>query len=154
VRIKSALFIFLVASLVSGCISNEQYVYFPDQNKIVEDLGKGRIYVIGPKRAGVRIVPQISDDGESIGNTRIRGYLCWERKPGETTISSRTDNISEVTVTVEAGKAIYILQTVNVGWTRTDNQLHVVSEQEGREALKACRPPFSYVTNADGAARQ
>jgi hypothetical protein len=154
VRIKSALFIFLVASLLSGCIANEQYVYFPDQKKIVEDPGKGRIYVIGPKMAGVRIAPQISDDGESIGNTRIRGYLCWEQKPGETTISGRTDNISEVTVNVEAGKAIYILQTVNVGWETTHNQLHVVSEQEGREALKACRPPFSYVTNADGAATQ
>jgi hypothetical protein len=154
VRIKSVLFIFLIASLWSGCVSNEQYVYFPDQKKIVEDPGKGRIYVIGPKRAGVRIAPQINDDGESIGNTRIRGYLCWERKPGKTTISGRTDNTSEVTVHVEAGKAIYIIQTVNIGWTSTDNQLHVVNEQEGREALKACRPPFSYVTNADGATRQ
>ena len=148
------MFIFLISLLVSGCISNEQYVYFPDQNKIVENPNKGRIYVIGPKLAGVRIAPQISDDGESIGNTSARGFLCWERKPGETTISSRTDNTSEVTVNVEEGKAIYIIQAVSIGWTSTDNQLHVVSEQEGREALKACRPPFSYVTNADGAARQ
>ena len=148
------MFIFLVSLLVSGCISNEQYVYFPDQNKIIEDPNKGRIYVIGPKLAGVRIAPQISDDGESIGNTSARGFLCWERRPGETTISGKTDNTSEVTVNVEAGKAIYIIQAVSIGWTSTDNQLHVVSEQEGREALKACRPPFSYVTNADGAARQ
>jgi hypothetical protein len=152
VKIKCMPFICLISLLACGCASNEQYVYFPDQKKIVEDPGKGRIYVIAPRLDGMKISPQINDDGESIGNTSARGFLCWERKPGQTIISAQTDNTSEVTVDVQAGKVIYIIQTANMRWTGTDNRLDVVSEQEGREALKSCRPPVCYVTNTNGAA--
>ena len=131
--------------LFSGCASNEQYVHYPDQSKVVEDPGKGRIYVIRPKLAGMGISPEITDDGESIGSTCPRGFLCWERKPGVTTIAGKTDNTSEVTVDVKAGEVSYIFQTIDFGWTSTDNRLDIVSEQEGRAAIKKCKEPVCYV---------
>jgi hypothetical protein len=145
VKIRTALFIFVIPLLVSGCASNEQFVHFPDQSKIVEDPGKGRIYLIRPKLAGIGISPDISDDGESIGSTSPRGFLCWERKPGDTTVSAKTDNTSEVTVNVKAGEVSYIFQTIHFGWINTDNRLDIVSEQEGRDALKKCKPPVCYL---------
>jgi hypothetical protein len=155
VNIKFILFILVLPLLFAGCASNEQYVRYPDQNKVVEDPAKGRIYVIRPKLAGMGITPQISDDGASIGNTCPRGFLCWERAPGIATISGKTDNISEVTVDVKAGGVSYIIQTIEFGWTSTDNRLDVVSEQAGREALTHCKPPVCYVpTNAVTAIKQ
>lgn len=145
---KFILLIFAISVLVSGCASNAQYVHFPDQNKIVEDPGKGRIYLLRPKLAGIGIAPDISDDGEAIGSTSPRGFLCWERKPGSTTISGKTDNTSKITVDVQAGKVSYIIQTIDFGWISTDNQLDIVTEQEGKEALKKCKPPFCYLINA------
>jgi hypothetical protein len=147
VKIKFLPFLFLIpltALLFSGCASNEQYVHFPDQSKIVEDPSKGRIYVIRPKLAGMGITPEISDDGENIGNTCPRGFLCWERAPGVTTISGKTDNISEVTVNVQAGEVNYIIQTIDFGWISTDNRLDAVSEYEGKDALKHCKSPVRY----------
>lgn len=138
------LFIFAIPLLVCGCASNEQYVHYPDQSKIVEDPAKGRIYVIRPKLAGTGVFPQISDDGIGVGSTCPRGFLCWERAPGEAIISGKTDNTSEVTVEVQAGKVNYIIQTINVGWISTDNHLDIVSEQEGKDALIKCKPPELY----------
>ena len=133
---------------VSGCASNAQYVHFPDQNKVVEDPGKGRIYLLRPKLAGMGISSDISDDGEAIGCTSPRGFLCWERKPGPTTISGKTDDTSEITVNVQAGEVSYIRQTIDFGWISTDNRLEIVTEQEGKEALKKCKPPYCYSANS------
>jgi hypothetical protein len=149
VKLRFILFIFIIPLLFSGCASNEQYVHYPDQGKLVEDPGKGRIYVIRPKLAGIGISSEITDDGASIGSTCPRGFLCWERAPGMATISGKTDNTSQVTVDVKAGGVSYIVQAIDFGWISTDNRLGIVSEQEGREALTNCKPPVCYPpTNA------
>jgi hypothetical protein len=135
----------LILLLFTGCATPQQFVHFPDQTKVVEDPGKGRIYVIRPKKVGLGIPSDISDDGESIGNTGPRSFLCWERKPGKTTISGETDNTIEVNVNVQAGGATYILQTLHFGWISTTNRLDIVSEQEGKDALKKCKPPYCYL---------
>ena len=131
--------------LFAGCASNEQYVRYPDQSKVVEDPAKGRICVIRPKLAGMGISPAITDDGKSIGSTCPRGFLCWERAPGDATIAGITDTTNEVAVTVKAGGVTYIFQAIDFGWTRTDNRLEIVSEQEGRAAIEKCKPPVCYV---------
>jgi hypothetical protein len=149
VRIRFILFVLVMPLLFAGCASNEQYVHYPDQGKVVEDPGKGRIYVIRPKLAGMGISPQITDDGKSIGSTCPRGFLCWERAPGDARIAGITDTTNEVTVAVVAGGVSYIIQSIDFGWTSTDNRLDVVSEQEGKEALANCKPPVCYLpTNA------
>jgi hypothetical protein len=153
-RIKCLLFILLIPPLLSGCAASDQYVHFPDQGKIVEDPAKGRIYVIRPKLTGIGIFSDISDDGEAIGCTSRRGFLCWERAPGNATVTGKTDNTSVITVDVQAGEVTYILQTLHFGWINTDNRLELVTEQEAREALKKCNPPFDYPSNSTPAMKR
>ncbi len=133
--------IFAASSLLLGCATPQQLVHFPDSKKIVEDTGKGRIYVIRPGWTGIGISTDISVDGEIIGSTGPKSYLCWEQAPGNVTISAKADNVSEVEVNVLAGHVYYIVQKLHFGWITTDNQLTVVSEVEGKEALKKCRQP-------------
>jgi len=140
--------LFIIPLLISGCASNDQYVHYPDQTKVVEDPGKGRIYLIRPKLAGVGISPDITNDGEAIGCTSPRGFLCWEREPGSTTISGKTDSTSVITVEVKAGEVTYIIQTIDFGWVTTENRLELATEQEGKAALKKSKPPFCYLLNA------
>lgn len=147
-KIKHLPFILLIPLLLSGCALSDQYVRFPDQSKIVEDLAKGRIYVIRPKLTGLGIFSDITDDGKAIGCTSRRGFLCWERPPGNVTITGKTDNTNSITVNVQAGEVSYILQTLHFGWVNTDNQLDLVTEQEAKEALKKCNPPFDYLSNS------
>jgi hypothetical protein len=148
VKIKWLSLIFLSALLLSGCAASDQYVRFPDQSKTVENPHQGRIYVIRPGMTGLGIASDISDDGEAIGSTRRRGFLCWERPPGRTTVIAKTDNTAFITVDVKVGEAVYILQTLHFGWTETDNRLDQIAELEAREDLKLCTPPFDYTSNS------
>jgi len=141
VRIKPLIFIFAASLLFLGCATSLQLVHFPDNKKVVEDTGKGRIYVIRPGWTGIGISTDISVDGEIIGSTGPQSYLCWEQEPGNVTISAKADNVSEVEITVLAGQAIYIIQKLHFGWITTDNLLTVVGENEGEEALKKCKQP-------------
>jgi hypothetical protein len=141
VRIKPLIFIFATSLLFFGCATPQQLVHFPDAKKVVEDISKGRIYVIRPGLTGIGISTDISVDGENIGNTGPQSYLCWEQEPGNVTISAKSDNVSQVEVNVVAGQVNYIIQKLHFGWITTDNQLTVVREAEGKEALKKCKPP-------------
>ena len=144
-KTKSIQALALVLLLFTGCASSQQFVHFPDQSKVVEDPSKGRIYVIRPKMTGLGIPSDINDDGASIGNTGPRSFICWERKPGDATISGTVDNTSEVKVKVQAGGVNYIIQTLHFGWLITTNRLDIVSEDAGKAALKKCKPPYCYL---------
>lgn len=140
-RIKPLIFILATSLLFLGCATPQQLVHFPDAKKVVEDTSKGRIYVIRPGLTGIGISADISIDGEIIGSTGPQSYLCWEQEPGNIEISGKADNVSEVEVNVLAGQVYYVIQKLHFGWITTDNQLTVVSEAEGKEALKKCKPP-------------
>ncbi len=147
-KARYLLLLFLIPLFFAGCAASDQYVHFPDQTKRVEDPAKGRIYVIRPKLTGLGIFSDITDDGQAIGCTSRRGFLCWERPPGMTTITGKTDNTSSITVNVSAGEVSYIIQTLHFGWITTDNTLDLVAEPEARAALKLCNPPFDYPSDS------
>jgi hypothetical protein len=84
----------VAAVLFTGCASTRQYVGMPDQNQRVEDPTKARIYVIRPAAVGGAIKMNVSDGGQPIGATGPRSYLCWERPPGDTIVSSMSEGVS------------------------------------------------------------
>ncbi len=60
----------------------------------------------------------VSDGGNPIGSTGAKGYLCWEREPGDVIVSSTTENTSRVSLPVRPGSIHYVLQNVRkaCGW--------------------------------------
>ena len=124
-----------------GCASTQQFVPLPDQTKTVEDSAKGRIYVMRPATVGAAISMDVSDGGRIIGSTGPHGFLCWEREPGDTVISSKAENTSAVNLPVKAGQVHYIFQHLRMGWVIARNQMEIVSEEEGKKVLKQCKPP-------------
>lgn len=131
-----------VASLLlAGCASTRQFVPLPDQAKKVEDLTKGRIYVIRPATFGAAISMNVSEDGKPIGVTGPHGFLCWERTPGDTIITSTSEGASEVPLTVEPGNVYYLFQHVRMGLWIARSELERVDEDEGLKELKKCKPP-------------
>src|SRR5512139_814943 len=142
------LFLFLIA----GCGTTSQYVRVPDQSRVVDDQGKGRIYVIGRPFAinimshNVRM--RVTDDGELIGGIVGRGYLCWERPPGSATIVSEATSSpygSVITLTIERGKVHYVLAHIGPKWSAgmflvpgggyLAVRLEIVTEAQGKRAL-------------------
>jgi hypothetical protein len=128
------------AFFLVGCAGTKQFVPMPDQSKAVENPSKGRIYVMRPQSLGYAISMSVADGGNPIGSTGSKGYLCWEREPGDVIVSSTTENTSRVSLPVRPGSIHYVLQNVRMGvWVaRTD--LEVVDETRGKAALKKCKP--------------
>src|SRR3954470_6009350 len=105
--------------LFSGCVSqHRQLVHFPVQAKSTEDPDKGRIYVMRHpwlfNLASHMALLTIWDGTQEIGTIAgHRGFLCWEREPGQVTISAVApgfEGTNRVNILIEKGKVYYIVQ--------------------------------------------
>ena len=148
----------IVLCLLTACGTTSQLVRWPDQSRVVDDQGKGRIYVIGQPFA-INIMShntnmRVFDGGELIGGIVGRGYLCWERPPGIATIASEAAASpygSVITLTIERGKVHYVLAHIGPKWSagmflvpgggHLAVRLEVVTEDQGKTALAGSKPP-------------
>jgi hypothetical protein len=130
-----------VISLVAGCASTKQYVRLPDQTKALENPELCRIYVIRPSIVGGAIPMSVRDDNKLIGSTGPKGYLCWEREPGKTKLSSKAENTSSVELDAKKGSDYYFTQYVRMGFFIARTKLELIDETKGQEMLKFCKPP-------------
>ena len=156
-RFLKCTFCLLTLIFLTACASQHQQVArFPNQNVAVEDMEKGRIYVMRHpwlwNIASHMALAGVYDGDEQIGTIAgHRGFLSWEREPGKTTISSGGYPKRGVNLTVEKGKVYYILQHVQPDWgtvnlaSPASGELavtrEVVDEETGRKELSRCKPP-------------
>ena len=131
----------LGALLLTGCAGTRQFVALPDQAQRIQDNSKGRIYVMRPSGVGTAVSMHVSDSGKAIGSTGAHGFLCWEREPGETIITSTAEGASKAPLSVQAGSVYYIFQHVRMGIFMARSELEVVDEQKGQKTLKKCHAP-------------
>jgi hypothetical protein len=126
--------------LVTGCASTRQFVPLPDQAVKIQDSSKGRIYVMRPAGAGSAVSMNVSDDGKPIGSTGAHGFLCWEREPGDTIVTSTSEGASKAALSVQPGVVYYIFQHVRMGLLMARSELEIVDEAKGQKVLKKCHP--------------
>ncbi|HHY84815.1 MAG TPA: DUF2846 domain-containing protein [Verrucomicrobia bacterium] len=129
---RTALLLTGVVAL-TGCSSTWQYVRLPDPSTELRDASRSRIYVIRAAESESRAHVDVADDKRIVGSTAPGGYLCWERPPGRTVISSRS---SRITLSAEPGKTYYLLQTVTRGRLFADSTLKLITPEEGAALLK------------------
>lgn len=126
---------------ICSCAPTKQFVSIPDQSKEVENYEMGRIYVLRPTSFGSAISMTVTENNIAIGRTGPKGYLCWEREPGETIVDSQAENNATINVDVQKGSVTYILQSVQMGFLTARNKLKLLTEEEGKNKLKKCKPP-------------
>lgn len=131
----------VAALLATGCVATKQVVPFPNQSNTVEDPSKGRVYVMRPAKIGTAISMPVSDDGKPIGSTGPRGYLCWERPPGDTIVSSSSEGVTQLPLTVSPGQAYYIFQHLRMGVWIARSELELLDTEKGLKILKKCKRP-------------
>lgn len=82
------------------------------------------------------------NDGETkIGITGPKGYLCWERAPGDTTITSKAENTATLPLKCEAGMVYYVGQHMRMGLLNARTKLTLLPDAKGKEKLSECKPP-------------
>ena len=145
--------ILLAIVLMGGCASlHVQDTPFPNQATTIDDMNKARVYVIrNPwliNIASYTIPVEVYDGSKKIGIIDRRGYLCWEREPGDTTISTKPGprlEAGSITLTLQQGTVYYILeQTVPTGpfsWSSLRTTLSLVDNMTGQDELAKAKPP-------------
>lgn len=138
---NKGLFLIVVASIISGCASTRQYVKFPDQSVDLEDPAKARIYVARPTAFGGAVTMKVSDGDVLIGQTGPKGYLCWERNPGEMTLIGKAENADIEKISIQQGYVYYFEQKVKMGFLMARNDIKQVEGEAGRKIVAKCKPP-------------
>jgi hypothetical protein len=156
-RLLVFIIILIALYLLAGCGGTmKQMVPFPDQSKVVENQGKGRIYVMGSPSlmnlASHHVTSSVLEGDKIIGYIADHSYLSWEREPGDIKIYSYLGNsTSVVNLSVENGKVYYVLLNmfpafetifdVHPGGGNIHAKLEVVDEETGKKELLKCKPP-------------
>lgn len=126
--------------LLPGCASTRQTVRMPNLSVPVEDITKARIYVIRPSVFGSAVQMMVTDNDGMIGETGPQSYLVWERPPGDAFVTSRAEKPCSVALTVEAGKAYYVLQRVEMGVLYARCRMEQIDEERAKKIMADCKP--------------
>jgi len=151
--------------ILNGCVATQQIVPFPDQSRIVEDMGKGRIYVIGDplfyNLASHNYHFSVVENDRLKGYITGHGFICWEREAGVAKIIALSEEAelmwkypksrSTLEINIESGKAYYILMHIGPAWETVNLalpgsgqmsvKLEVVNEEYGKKVLSESQPP-------------
>jgi hypothetical protein len=127
---------------LAGCSSTSQYVKFPDQSRKLENPALARIYVIRSGDIDQKSEVDVLDGRLLVGSTGPKGYLCWERKAGDTTITSLSKGASRISLKMAPGGVYYLVQETSPGRWYVSTSLKAVSEEQGQAALKDLKVPM------------
>jgi len=145
----------LTSFVLGGCkgISASQVALFPDQSVLLSNPNLCRIYVLRDSSTFLAAWQAEIYDGDTyIGGIEPHTYLCWERQPDKTVISTAGHQqayfigttpgflsaISQpkLSLDLEKGKIYYIRHYLYFG-----ESLKLLSAEEGKKRLKDCSPP-------------
>lgn len=101
--------------------------------------GKSIAYIVRPTFLGKPFGTDITANDEYLGTTQGGIYVYAVLAPGDYNIKvTGHDNDPEIMLKLEAEKTYYIYQSVYPGLLKGIGKLEVVSQEEGRKALKEC----------------
>jgi len=138
----SVVSIIAIFALVVGCASTKQYVKLPDQSVGLENPGMARIYIARPSVKACSVAMEVMDNATDIGVIGPKGYLCWERYPGEMRLVGITDVDDAFTdiIQIKSGYVYYFRYNIHQLYD-IRHQLDQVSGSEGMRILGSCNPP-------------
>ena len=86
-------------------------------------------------------------DDQFLGVTHGYNYTFAQVPTGEHVLWSKSENISAIRITLEAGKTYYMRQRVRMGLFRAATLVEIVDEKDTEKMFKKC----SYVTATEAA---
>ncbi len=138
--IRILLLVGMVVVTLSGCVTASQSVPLPDLNASIDDESKARIYVLRPSSMGSAVPFNVFENDIKMGVLGPDSFLCWEREPGLIEISVKSENLSKVSLDVEAGNVYYIKANVQMGVLKARVKLETLDENTGSELVGKCKP--------------
>lgn len=93
------------------------------------------IYVYRNESMGAAVKMDVAIDGKPLGQTAAKTYLYTEVPAGQHKLTSKTENTSELTLDVVAGKLYYVWQEVKMGAMSARSKLQLVDDAAGQKGV-------------------
>ena len=118
-----------------------------DKPRSTPDDGYALVYILRPSFSGSAVKMWAFADDQFLGVTHGYNYTFSQVPAGEHVLWSKSENISAIRITLEAGKTYYMRQRVRMGLFRAATLVEIVDEKDTEKMFKKC----SYVTATEAA---
>ena len=135
----------MLSLLLTGCYTQTSVKQMIDDTQTYQvpysaPTDKAIVYVVRPNSLyGIFKYPIYLDGKEQanqVGYTRGNQYIYFYVSPGKHTIGSKAENLSEVTIDVQAGETAYVIQEGTFGFLFGRNYASKLNPVEGRYYIK------------------
>ncbi len=130
-----------LAVLVSACASVPMAT--PEQDAEAKQFkapaDKASVYVYRNETYGAAATLELLLDGKLVGETAARTYFVLPLRPGSHTLTSKSENVVNLPIQVEAGRTYFFWQEVKMGIIAARSALNPVDEGRGRAGVLECR---------------
>ena len=136
---------------LSGCASVPMAPL--DQDTKAKDFSpipnKASLYIYRDESFGAAIPMTVSVNGKALGQTAAHTYFRLNLTPGKYSVESHAENVSNLSLTTEAGKNYFVWQEVKMGMWMARSLLQQTDETAGRTGVMASKLIASSVSESD-----
>lgn len=147
----AAAFSAVLVLLLSGCASVPMAPL--DQDSKAKDFSpipnKASLYIYRNESFGAAIPMTVSLNGKALGQTAAQTYFRLNLTPGKYNVESHAENVSNLSLTTEAGKNYFVWQEVKMGMWMARSLLQQTDETTGRAGVMESKLIASTVSESD-----
>ncbi len=143
--------IVILLLMLSGCASVPMASLEQDTKakEFVPAQSRAALYIYRNENFGGAIPMSVSLNGKALGQTAAKTYFLVSVPPGKYTVESQAENVSNLSLTAEAGKNYFVWQEVKMGMWMARSLLQQVDEAAGRAGVAESKLIATSVTEND-----
>lgn len=137
--------------VLSGCASVPMAPMEEDAKakEFVPSPSRAALYIYRSENFGAAVPMTVTVNGKAVGQTAAKAYFRLNVLPGKYTVESHAENISNLSLTAEAGKNYFVWQEVKMGMWMARSLLQQVDEAVGRAGVAESKLIATTVTEND-----
>jgi hypothetical protein len=137
--------------VLSGCASVPMAPLEQDAQakQFAPAQSRAALYIYRNENFGGAIPMSVSVNGKAIGQTAAKTYFMLNVPPGKYSVESHAENVSNLSLTAEAGKNYFVWQEVKMGMWMARSLLQQVDEAIGRAGVTESKLIATTVTDND-----
>ena len=110
---------------------------------------KASLYIYRNESFGAAIPMTVSVNGKALGQTAAQTYFRLNILPGKYNVESHAENVTNLSLSAEAGKNYFVWQEVKMGMWMARSLLQQVDENTGRAGVMESKLIASSVSDTD-----
>jgi len=149
-KLITSIFVILLLVL-SGCASVPMAPMEQDAKakEFVPSPSHAALYIYRSENFGGAIPMTLTVNSKVVGQTAAKTFFMLNVLPGKYTVESHAENISNLSLTTEAGKNYFVWQEVKMGMWMARSLLQQVDETTGRAGVTESKLIATTVTEND-----